>query len=198
MTGAHPRRIAAALGLCVALAACAAPTSPGAPPPQSGASPQRFVPVAIDGVQSCRELVTSAGGAGEDAPPSLRLPCLTDRGLVDVSRLGGTPTLVNLWATWCGPCRKEMPVLQAGYEQVDGAVQFVGVDTRDDPASAAGYLPEVGVTYPQLVDPDGQLLEHTRIPGLPVTLLLDEHGVEVARHVGPLTPADLTELLNEL
>lgn len=201
MTFASVLRVAAVVGACIALAACTAPTTSGSPTPQPVTAEQYFVPVAVPGIQPCRRLSTAGTiqeGTSQDGLPSFGLPCLTERGHIDVSRFGGKPTLVNLWASWCGPCREEMPVLQAGYEQGGGRVQFVGIDTRDDPASAAEYLPEVGVIYPQLVDSDGLLLEHTRIPGLPVTLLLDEDGVEVARHVGPLTADELADLLDQL
>lgn len=196
MTGAPVLRVAAAVGACITLAACTTPTTSDSQTPQPTTAVQDFAPVAVPGIQPCRRLSTT--GTSQDGLPSLRLPCLAERGHIDVSRLGGKPTLVNLWATWCGPCREEMPLLQAGYEKAGGRVQFVGIDTRDDPESAADYLPEVGVTYPQLVDPDGQLLQHSRIPGLPVTLLLDEDGVEVARHVGPLTREELADLLDQL
>ena len=197
MTGAVLRGNIAALAACLILSACAAPTTSNSAPQSSATSARDFKPVAVEGVEPCRRLSTTRGATGSGGLPAFELSCLTEPGSLNVSRLGGKPTLVNLWATWCGPCRQEMPVLQAAYEQVKERVQFVGVDTRDDPLAAADYLPEVGVTYPQLVDTDGRLLEHTRIPGLPVTLLLDEDGVEVARHVGPLTEAQLTELLDQ-
>lgn len=58
------------------------------------------------------------------------------------------PVLVNLWATWCGPCREEMPRLQAAYERFGDRVAFVGVDTQDDPQAAGEFLDEVGLTWP--------------------------------------------------
>ncbi len=79
-----------------------------------------------------------------------------------------------------------MPQLQAAYERFDDRVAFFGVDTQDYPEAAGEFLEEVGVTYPQLADPDAELLGFTRIPGLPVTLLLDADGVIVNRHIGEL------------
>jgi len=88
-----------------------------------------------------------------------------------------------------------MPILQAAHLRHGDTVQFVGVDTRDSTDAAAAYLPEVGVTYPQLVDPEGDLLEHLRIPGLPVTIVLDAKGRVAAKHIGELNPDTLEELL---
>ena len=155
------------------------------------------LPIAIPGVEPCSTLSQASGRAADGGGlPSLALPCLTETGRIDLASLGDTPTLVNLWATWCGPCREEMPILQAAYEDAGDAVQFVGIDTKDSPREAAEFLAEVEVTYPQLVDGDGSLLAHTRVPGLPVTLLYDEDGNEVARHIGPLSTEELEDLLD--
>jgi len=190
-------RLVIALAGCIALAACQAPTAPTPGTSGAGASAPPHDPVAVEGVRPCRTLSTTRAGEETGGLPALSLPCLTTPGRTNFATLGGKPTLVDLWASWCGPCREEMPVLQAGYAKVAGRVHFVGVDTSDDPAAAADYLPPVGVTYPQLVDADAKLLAYTRVPGLPVTLLLDANGDEVARHVGALTPTDLARLLDQ-
>jgi cytochrome c biogenesis protein CcmG/thiol:disulfide interchange protein DsbE len=184
-----------AASVTLAVAGCSVTTNDGSPDESSRPSSEAFEPVTVSGVTPCRDLALTSVAESGSGLPSLRLPCLTERHSVDVSALGGQPTLVNLWATWCRQCRDEMPILQAAHAKNDG-VQFVGVDTRDGPEQAAAFLEEVGVTYPQLVDADGALLAHTRVPGLPVTLLLDEHGEEIARHIGPLTGSALADLLD--
>jgi thiol-disulfide isomerase/thioredoxin len=75
-------------------------------------------------------------------------PCLTAGPVVNPARLGGRPVVVNLWATWCEPCRKEMPILQAADERSGARVQFLGVNTKERPEWAAEFLQEVKVTYP--------------------------------------------------
>lgn len=180
------------------LAAACAPegAAPAGTPPD--VPTESLQPVRVAGVEPCSSLVTTAErGETASSLPATRLPCLTERGAVDVASLGGRPTLVNFWATWCGPCREEMPVLQAAYENPDNDVQFVGIDTRDHPRAAAEFLAEVKVTYPQLFDAKAAILAHTRVPGLPVTLLLDQDGAEVARHIGPLTDHELAALLDK-
>lgn len=153
--------------------------------------------ISVEGVASCSELAQRAASqsTGADRLPDLRLPCLTPGPTIDPSALGGGPTLVNLWASWCGPCREEMPFLQTAHEQYGGQVQFLGVDTEDTTAAGAAFLDDVGITYPQVVDLEGLLLNHLGVPGLPVTVLLDEEGRVAGTHVGPLDPASIEELL---
>ncbi len=154
-------------------------------------------PVNVPGVASCRavaDLTGSSAGPAEGGLQRLRLPCLTQGPAVDLSRVRGQLVLVNLWASWCGPCRKEMPVLQAAYERYGKQVQFVGVDTRDGPP-AIDYLQEVDVTYPQLADVNGDLLKQLRIPGIPVTLILGSDGSIVDKHIGAFEGSDLEDLL---
>ena len=117
---------------------------------------------------------------------------------MDPAALRGRPTVVNLWATWCLPCQREMPILQRVHERFGEQVRFLGVDTRDDAAAAVEFLRAIGVTYPQTVDPDGDLLHQLRIPGLPVTVVLDRHGRVAHRKVGPIKEPELTEQVRAL
>lgn len=100
----------------------------------------------------------------------------------------GRVVLVNLWATWCGPCRKEMPALNELQKQMgskDFEVVAISVDLKGAEASAA-FLKEMGVDSLALyVDPKVTLLNLFQAPGLPVTILIDRKGREAARLVGP-------------
>ncbi|KRB73112.1 hypothetical protein ASE01_20280 [Nocardioides sp. Root190] len=137
-----------------------------------------------------------ATDSGSDLP-GLQLPCLNEESRIDLTALGQRPTLINLWATWCGPCRKEMPRL-ARAAQANQSVQFLGVNTKDDPELAAAFLAEAGVTFPQLVDIEGSLLDSTRIRGLPVTLAIDVDGRIVDRSIGEVSDAELATLIATL
>lgn len=127
--------------------------------------------------------------------PKLSLACLGQGPAVDMAALGGGPVLVNLWASWCGPCRKEMPSLQAAFERHGAGMQFLGVDTEDDRDSAKDFLAAFGVHYPQVYDNDGALLHQVGGSGLPVTLILDRSGKVVYSKRGELKHADLTAAL---
>lgn len=158
-------------------------------------------PVLVKGVESCQvlaRLVARAPAESTSDFPSLSLPCLTDRSDVDLSRMRGKPVLVNLWASWCGPCRKEMPILQAAYHRYGARVQFVGLDTSDSAESAAKFLNETAVTYPQLADSDAVVLKRLRIPGLPVTVILRADGSVFDRHIGAFEKQDLEKLLDKV
>lgn len=98
-----------------------------------------------------------------DAPPpsgpltGIVVPCLGAPGMVDLAAaLAGRPALLNLWASWCRPCREEMPVL-AAYASEPDAVAVVGVNVQDRPEAALGLLAELGITYPSVTDPDAAL-----------------------------------------
>ncbi len=114
--------------------------------------------IQVQGVASCDTLPQQASSdeTTSDRLPPLRLSCLTPGPTIDLAALSGRPVLVNLWASWCGPCREEMPVLQAAHEQYGDQVQFLGVDSKDTVEAGAAFLDDIGVTYPQVVDPEGK------------------------------------------
>lgn len=206
------RRLLAARGAAVisvvlaATAGCAgqsAPTSgPSAPsaPALEASRSSEYQPIEVAGIESCAELPSRGGGiARANGLPELELPCLVSGPAVNLADLGGKPVLINLWATWCGPCREEMPILQDAHVRYGDEIAFLGVDTKDNPERAAAFLQELGVTYPQAVDLDGRLLvEHLRVPGLPVTVVLDPEGKIIKKHVGAFTEESLDALVREV
>ncbi len=103
------------------------------------------------------------------------------------------PLLVNLWATWCTPCRKETPYLESLYRDHAGAgLHVVGVS--EDREGAAGEVRDFvnghGVTYTVLRDPSMAAMDLFRVPGLPATYLVDRSGTIAFARVGPVTPDD--------
>lgn len=158
-------------------------------------------PVVVPGVPSCGVLDRMADPASppaNDGMPPLRLPCLIPGPDVDLAQLRGRPVLVNIWASWCGPCRKEMPLLTAAHREFGDQIQFVGLNTADAPPAATHFLEEYDVRYPQLADSNNVLLDRLRVPGLPVTLILDADGSILEKHIGPLEGSELDQLLSNL
>lgn len=183
--------------LATALVGCGEPTTSVSGADAQATAPT-ITPVDVPGLEGCRglerDVETEADG---DRLPAFKLPCLTEQRRVDTSHLGGAPMVVNLWASWCGPCREEMPRLAAASRETPG-VRFVGINTRDEPGLAASFLASTGTRYPQLVDLDGLVLDSTRVPGLPVTLALDAEGRIVDKVIGEVSDAELDVLLASL
>lgn len=105
-------------------------------------------------------------------------------------------TLVNLWASWCPPCRREMPVLEAGQQRYPG-VRFILANQGENPHQVRQYLTEGQLRFDHLLlDPHADLGRYAGNRGLPLTLLFNHQGQEVARHFGPLSDASLHHFLS--
>lgn len=113
----------------------------------------------------------------------------------DLAQYRGTPIILNVWATWCTPCRTEMPVLQAAQDRFDGKLQIIGVTDDLNREAAIDAASQAGVSYPLLVDDDGRLQSDLGITGLPATVFLDESGQILELHAGALDAAGLDQLI---
>lgn len=127
-------------------------------------------------------------GAAEPAGPlqGISVPCLGAPGTVDLgAALAGRATLLNLWASWCGPCREEMPVL-AAYAEQPGAIDVLGINVLDRTSSALEMVAELGVDYPSVYDPAEAVQRALAVPPLlPVNYLVKPDGT-VERITDPL------------
>lgn len=111
--------------------------------------------------------------------------------------LDGRPMLVNLFGSWCTPCIKEMPDLQQVYEELDGAVDFVGVALHDRPEDTASIVETTGVTYPWFGDRDGHLLIAVEGTTMPTTFLLGADGTVARVKAGALDIDAIRDLIEE-
>lgn len=112
--------------------------------------------------------------------PDVALPCLGSGAEVDLGRLRG-PAVVNVWASWCGPCVEELPVM-ARFAAGTSKVTVWGVDYEDPGRNAVGSLSQAGVHYPSVVDSHGRL-GPAGVPPLPSTFFVDPSGT-VVHHEG--------------
>jgi cytochrome c biogenesis protein CcmG/thiol:disulfide interchange protein DsbE len=124
--------------------------------------------------------------AGRQAPSLATAVALrTDPPPADAALRDGTVKLVNFWASWCGPCRVEHPVLT---ELSAAGVPVIGVNYKDQPANAIGFLAELGDPYAAIAaDPTGRIGLDWGIYGVPETFVVSGDGTILMRHPGPLT-----------
>ncbi|MEJ3655666.1 TlpA disulfide reductase family protein [Actinomycetes bacterium KLBMP 9759] len=122
----------------------------------------------------------------------ITVPCLGAAGSVDIgAAVAGRPALLNVWASWCAPCRAELPAL-AEYAARPGAVAVLGINVRDDSRAALQLVTELGVRLPAVTDPDARLRRALQVPpGLPMSYVVRTDGsvVQVDPPV-PFTSAD--------
>lgn len=115
----------------------------------------------------------------------------------------GEAVVLNVWASWCAPCRAEAPALVALAEEFEGrGVQFAGLDTRDSDVSARAFVDRFGIPYPNVVDRDGrlQLLFADSLPpqAIPSTLVIDPAGRVAARALGKVSESSLRGIIEQL
>jgi len=107
--------------------------------------------------------------------------------------LRGYPVVVNVWASWCGPCRQEMPVFEQVAVDRGRKVAFLGVDLKDNVPAAKRLLAEFPVAYPSYGDPGGKFFAANKLAGVPSTIFYSRSGKRQLVHSGPyLSPADLS------
>ena len=122
---------------------------------------------------------------GREAP-EFSLTDLSGRA-VKLSYLRGRIVFVNLWTTWCAPCREEMPAMQALYTQLHGPdFEMLAVNAdQNGRAAVERFVQELGLTFPVLPDPDLQIADRYGVTGYPETFLIDRNGRIVAHEIGP-------------
>lgn len=123
-----------------------------------------------------------------DAAPQTELPPLEGTGLPGLSSeaLKGEVTLVNVWASWCAPCRQEHPLLMELSR--DERIEIAGLNYKDDAGNARGFLAELGNPYSAIgVDGSGRTAIDWGVYGVPETFLVGRDGTILYKHVGPLT-----------
>jgi thiol-disulfide isomerase/thioredoxin len=113
----------------------------------------------------------------------------------------GRAVLINFWASWCGPCVLESPMLETVYTQLSGSgIDFVGIDIKDEKQAAQSFIADKQMTYPMVYDEAAKTALQLGIPagGLPVTALIDRAGRVAAVYIGPIQQADIQPALQQL
>lgn len=135
-------------------------------------------------------------GAGGERLPDVDIAPLRGGDTIQLSDIDG-PAVVNLWATWCAPCRAEIPAFESVHQVRGEEVRFVGINIGEDGDRAAEFLDEVGATYDQFLDSEGFVVTELRTSTMPTTLVLDAGGEVTTRHLGPLDEDGLNDAIDE-
>jgi len=130
-------------------------------------------------VISCNSLVSTQAG------DSINLDCLDGGTGASVNTLKG-PMIINVWGSWCGPCKEEMPILRSFYKKAEGSVALVGVDVEEASIKdGQDFVENNGITWPNLFDSSGSSRSYFGM-GVPVTWFIATDGSVAYKHVGVL------------
>lgn len=160
--------------------------SPSAAPPATSAPSDRARALSTSGPELTGPRVRARlepcptpppGVAGQGPLAGITVPCLGSPGTVDLAAaLAGRRALLNVWASWCAPCREEIPHL-AAYAAEPGSIPVIGIDVEDRPTAALALLAELGARYPSVTDPDRALWRALRVPNIiPASFVLEPDG----------------------
>lgn len=118
---------------------------------------------------------------------------------VTLESLSGTPMVINFWATWCGPCFAEHPVLLAAREQYESkGVRFFGVVYQDELKNVKQFLESNGTPFTVLIDPKSQMAINYGVGGVPETFFIDSKGIIRDKLSGSLTPGYLQNQIEKM
>jgi cytochrome c biogenesis protein CcmG, thiol:disulfide interchange protein DsbE len=153
-------------------------------------------PTVASVLEPCPEQLDVPAAGGSDVP-ALAFDC-PGGGTLDLTRAPGVPTVVNLWGSWCAPCRDELPLLQ---ELADGGadrIRVLGVISRDGEPQAESFADDAGITFPSAFDGDGELMAELGLNALPYTFFLAADGTLAHSELGPIdSVAELKGLVAE-
>lgn len=188
-------RLAGRVALLALLAAMLAGCSGGLP----GRGPGDKVDSGFIGGDS----VTLVPPEKRQPAPVVEGPALSGDGTISSADYPGRVLVLNVWGSWCAPCRKEAPDLEAAAVETRDVAQFIGINIRDnDPATAQAFVRAFKVTYPHIYDPSGsQLVKFGGVlpaNGIPTTLVIDRDGRVAARVVGVVTRTTVVTLVNDV
>ena len=140
----------------------------------------------------------TASGEGRPAP-AFQVSDLRDgTRTIELADLRGRPVVLNFWASWCVPCRKEMPAFERVHQRVRSDAEFLGMNHQDSREDALDLLERTGVGYPSGFDPQGNVARAYGLYGMPTTVFISGDGRILATRTGELSEQELERALSEL
>lgn len=143
------------------------------------------------------------GGVPVSQSPAVGSPALDfqltalDGKQYQLSDLKGKVVLINFWATWCQPCREEMPLIQSTADRFSSDLIVLGVNDDEDRETVTQFVQEIGLKFPVLLDPGEKVTTLYQIRGFPTTFVLDRDGIVRAMHIGIMSQANLNGYLKQ-
>jgi cytochrome c biogenesis protein CcmG/thiol:disulfide interchange protein DsbE len=118
---------------------------------------------------------------------------------IQLSALKGKPVVMNIWASWCEPCKSEVPTFEAAWQQHQSeGIVFLGIDYNDAAADAQHFLQQYGVTYPSGPDASGTISTSYGVSNVPSTIFIDRSGTVVRKILGPVDAQTLEDEIQQL
>jgi cytochrome c biogenesis protein CcmG/thiol:disulfide interchange protein DsbE len=130
--------------------------------------------------------------------PAFTLAALDSGQRVTLEQFKGRPVVINFWASWCGPCKMEHPVLEWGQREFGDQAQFLGIVFEDTEDNARQFLNQYGMSFPQLLDARSTVAVDYGVAGVPETYFIDTRGIIQGKHVGPIDPQSLKNWIDRL
>lgn len=195
-----------AVAACLVLAGCASqdgsnPAGSAIPTPSGSIQPGSTEGASTEQIQAARLDECPASDpsvpARADGLPDLTLPCLGRGNPVRLAGVRGMPLVVNVWASWCGPCKAELPLMGEFYRAHSNQVRFLGIDLADDRAAALAMAAQTKMTFPSVQDPNSEVRAGLRVVGVPTTVFVRADGSIAGRASVVSSEAELAELINK-
>jgi len=133
----------------------------------------------------------------ESTAPDFELSSLSGERVL-LSSLRGRVVLINFWATWCGPCRLEMPAFQSRANRFPDDIVILAINEQDSPGAIRAYMLDLNLTFDVLLDTEGDVHRQYLVRGFPTTFLVDREGILRVQHVGVMTDEQLDVYIKDL
>ena len=143
-------------------------------------------------------IVVAACGTSTPDPSRATLPSADASSIRGIIEAPGQPVVLNIWASWCLPCRSEAPLFGAAHGAFSSDVAFIGVAVEDSPSGAADFLAEFGLTFDNYLDPNSSVPSELGGFGVPITYFFDRDGGLVHRHNGVIDERTLAINIDEI